>query len=222
LYTDITTNMNAYDIVKRLMDIAGALCGIILFSPFLIGAAIWIKLVSPEGPVFADIPMRVGKDRKPFKLFKIRSMIPNGYEYLKSNFPELHKKYMENGYKLKDTEDPRLLKGARFLRKSSIDEMPQVFNILRGDMSLVGPRAYYFFEADEQCQRYPEAKPYMEQAFKVKPGLTGLWQISGRSEVGFLDRVKMDAEYAKRRSLLYDLEIILKTPYVVLTRKGAF
>src|SRR3989339_986938 len=128
--------MTFYDYGKRLMDIGGALAGIVLFSPFIILAAIWVKIVSPEGPIFADIPLRVGKDKKPFKLFKIRSMVPNGYEYLKQNHPDLHKKYMENGYKLKDFEDPRLIKGARLLRKSSIDEMPQVFNILRGDMSL--------------------------------------------------------------------------------------
>ena len=149
-------------------------------------------------------------------------MVPNGYEYLKQNHPDLHKKYMENGYKLKDFEDPHLIKGARLLRKSSIDEMPQVFNILRGDMSLVGPRAYYYFEVDEQLERYPDAIPYMEQAFKVKPGLTGLWQVSGRSQVGFVERAKMDASYAQKRSLLYDLLIILKTPYVVLSGKGAF
>ncbi len=214
--------MDAYAILKRLMDIFGALVGIIIFSPLLIGGALWVKIVSPDGPIFADIKPRVGKDKVPFKFYKFRSMVMNGYEFLKNNYPELHKKYEENNYKLSADEDPRLLKGAKFVRHYSIDEMPQFFNVLKGDMSIVGPRAYYFYEVEEQCQRFPEAIPYMEDALKVKPGITGLWQVSGRSQVGFLDRVKMDAYYAKKHSILYDLLIILKTPYVVLTGKGAF
>jgi exopolysaccharide production protein ExoY len=214
--------MDAYGILKRIMDIIGALIGLILFSPILIFGALWVKLVSPEGPVFADIKPRVGKNKKPFKLYKFRSMVPNGYEFLKNNYPELHKKYEENNYKLNADEDPRLLKGAKFVRKFSIDEMPQFFNVLKGEMSIVGPRAYYFYEIEEQKQRFPEACPYIEDALTVKPGITGLWQVSGRSSVGFLDRVKLDAEYAKKRSILYDLLIILKTPYVVITGKGAF
>lgn len=213
--------MSIYDILKRLIDIIGSLVGIILFSPFLIGAAIWVKVVSPEGPVFADIPDRVGKNSKPFKLLKFRSMIPNAHEFLLKH-PDLHKKYLENNYKISADEDPRFLPGAKFLRKSSIDEMPQFFNVLLGEMSLVGPRAYYFFEVEEQCNRYPEAREYMADVLSVKPGITGKWQVGGRSEVSFVNRVKMDAEYAKTRSILYDLLIILKTPFVVLTGKGAF
>jgi undecaprenyl-phosphate galactose phosphotransferase len=89
-------------------------------------------------------------------------------------------------------------------------------------MSLVGPRAYYFFELDEQAKRFPEANQYLDKVLSVKPGLTGLWQVSGRSEIGFVDRVKLDAEYAEKYSFLYDMLLVLKTPYVVLTRKGAF
>jgi len=210
-----------YEFGKRIIDIFGAVVGIVLFAPILLSVAIWVKIVSPEGPVFADIKNRVGKDRKPFKLLKFRSMVPNGYEFLKKNYPELHKKYEENNYKLDSDEDPRLIKGAKFMRKFSIDELPQFFNVLRGEMSIVGPRAYYFYEIDEQLQRYPETRQYLESALKVKPGITGLWQISGRSQVGYVDRVKLDAKYAENKSLLYDLGIVLKTPYVVLTSKGA-
>ncbi|HLD50884.1 hypothetical protein A3K34_02920 [candidate division WWE3 bacterium RIFOXYC1_FULL_40_10] len=214
--------MSLYDIGKRIIDIFGAIVGIVLFSPILLGAAIWVKVVSPEGPVFADIKNRVGKDKKPFKLLKFRSMVPNGYDYLKKNYPELHKKYEENNYKLEADEDPRLIKGAKLFRKYSIDELPQFFNVLAGNMSIVGPRAYYFYEIDEQLARHPEEEQYMKKALTVKPGITGLWQVSGRSQLGFVNRVKLDAEYAEKKSLVYDLKIILKTPYVVITGKGAF
>ena len=213
--------MSGYEIGKRIMDISGAVIGIILFSPLLILGALWVKIVSPDGPIFADIPERVGKNRKPFKMLKFRSMVPNGYEFLKKNYPELHMKYMKNSYKLSAEEDPRFLKGAKVIRKSSIDEMPQFFNVLVGNMSIVGPRPYYYFEIDEQCNRYPEARQYLDIALAVKPGITGLWQVSGRSEVGFMDRVKLDAKYAQKKSLLYDLMVILKTPYVILSGKGS-
>ena len=206
--------------IKRLVDIIGSLVGIVLFLPLMIGVSIFIKIVSPTGPVLADIPNRVGKDKKPFKFFKFRSMYPNAHEMLKKD-PELYAKYVKNNYKLHADEDPRLIKGGKFLRKSSLDEFPQFFNVLKGDMSLVGYRAYYFDEVEEQTKRFPESKEYMEKVMTVKPGMTGLWQVSGRSDVGFVDRVKLDAKYAENVSLMYDLKIILKTPYVVLLGKGA-
>ena len=186
----------------------------------MILTSIWIKIVSPNGPVLADIPNRVGKDKKPFRFYKFRSMYPNAHELLKKD-AELYDKYVKNNYKLSADEDPRLIKGGKFLRKSSIDETPQFFNVLKGEMSIVGPRAYYFDEIENQLKRFPEAKKYIDEVMKIKPGITGLWQVSGRSDIGFVDRVKLDAEYAKKMSLLYDLMIILKTPYVVLTGKGA-
>ena len=206
--------------IKRLVDILGSIVGIILFLPLMICVSIYIKIVSPSGPVLADIPNRVGKDKKPFKFFKFRSMYPNAHEMLKKD-PELYAKYVKNNYKLHADEDPRLIKGGKFLRKSSFDELPQFFNVLKGEMSLVGYRAYYFDEVEEQITRFPEAKEYMDQVMKVKPGITGLWQVSGRSDIGFVDRVKLDAKYAERVSFLYDTQIILKTPYVVLLGKGA-
>ena len=207
-----------YETGKRIMDILGAVVGIILFSPILIGGAVWVKLVSKEGPVLADIVDRVGKNRKPFRLYKFRSMIPNAQEWLRSQ-PELYKKYQDNGYKL--NPDPRWIKGAKLLRKSSIDEMPQFFNVLKGDMSIVGPRPYYFFEIEEQLQRYPNLREYVDKAVSIKPGITGLWQVSGRSKVGFEDRVKLDAAYAEKKSLIFDMILILKSPYVIISGKGA-
>lgn len=209
-----------YDFIKRILDILGSMVGLIIFSPILIAAAVWIKIVSPEGPVFADIPLRVGRYKKGFKLYKFRSMVPNADAKLKAD-TELYAKYVSNSYKLPAEEDPRIIKGGIFLRKFSIDEVPQFLNILRGEMSLVGPRAYYFFEIEEQLKRFPEVKESLDLVHTVKPGLTGVWQISGRSAVAFPDRVRMDASYASIRSIMYDLLIILKTPYVVLSRKGS-
>lgn len=211
--------MSIYEFGKRIFDIFGSIFGIIVFSPLMIGAAAWIKLISPDGPVFADIPMRVGKGKKLFRFYKFRSMIPNAHDWIKQR-PEMWDTYVKNNYKL--DPDPRLIKGAKFLRKSSIDEMPQFFNVLMGNMSLVGPRAYYSFEVDEQLIKYPGVKNLMDTALSVKPGITGLWQVSGRSQLSFEERVKLDAKYANKKSLLYDLMIIIKTPCVVLTGKGAY
>jgi len=208
-----------YDLGKRILDIIGGIVGILVFFPVMFLAAVYIKVVSPEGPVLADIPERLGKGGKKFKMLKFRSMIPNAHEWLISH-PEIFKKYKENNYKLDD--DPRWIKGAKFIRRTSIDELPQFFNVLMGDMSLVGPRAYYPFEIEDQLKKHPEAKKYVDTLLSTKPGLSGVWQTSGRSEISFVDRVKMDAEYAKRKSLLYDLQILSKTPWVVLFRKGAF
>jgi exopolysaccharide production protein ExoY len=211
--------MSFYDIGKRIMDIFGAIVGIVLFSPLMIGAVIWIKIVSPNGPVFADIPLRVGKSGKLFRFLKFRSMIPHAHEWLQAQ-PELLQKWKDNNFKL--DPDPRLIKGSSFLRKSSIDEMPQFFNVLAGQMSIVGPRAYHDFEIDAQLKKCPQVKKCMQQVLSVKPGITGLWQVSGRSKLSFEQRVKLDATYANNKSLLYDLMIILKTPYVVLSHKGAY
>ncbi len=210
--------MSFYEITKRIIDILGGLVGVILFSPIMVITAIHIKLTSPAGPVFADMKKRIGKNGVEFKMFKFRSMIPNAQKWLEDH-PDLYKKYQESGYKL--DPDPRLIRGGDFIRKTSIDELPQFFNILFGDMSIVGPRAYFKYELDEQRSRHPEAGTDIDFALTVKPGLTGVWQTSGRSEIGFVERIKLDSTYAKRKNILYDLLIILKTPLVVLKRKGA-
>jgi len=207
-----------YEIGKRIIDISGALVGIIIFWPIMLITAIWVKMVSPEGPVYADFPNRSGRGGVDFRFYKFRSMIPEAQKWLDAN-PGWKKKYIENNYKL--DPDPRLIKGALFLRKTSIDEMPQFFNVLLGQMSIVGPRAYFPFELKEQAKRYPKSKKYIEKVLTIKPGITGPWQVGGRSEIGFEDRIKMDAKYASKRSLMYDLLIILKTPFAVISQKGA-
>ena len=208
-----------YDFLKRLIDIVGSIVGIILFSPFMLVTAIAIKLET-SGPVFADTSPRVSKNGKLFKMYKFRSMVMGAQTILEQN-PELYKKYKENSYKLDIHEDPRITKVGKWIRITSIDELPQFFNILQGEMSIVGPRAYYPFELEEQQKQYPQTRQYVEIILKAKPGLTGAWQVSGRSAINFDKRVQIDAEYVKRRSILLDLWIILKTIPAILTGRGA-
>jgi exopolysaccharide production protein ExoY len=208
-----------YDILKRIIDIVGAILGIIVFSPIFIGTAIAIK-VNSRGPILADTPMRVGKNGRLFYMYKFRSMVVGAAEILKQN-PELFKKYKENSYKLDINEDPRITSVGRFIRKTSIDEFPQFLNVLRGEMSLVGPRAYYPFELEDQQKKYPNSREFVKIILSAKPGLTGVWQVSGRSNINFDKRVEMDARYVQRRSIYYDIYIILKTIPAVLTSRGA-
>lgn len=214
------SDIDFYAVGKRLLDIIGGLVGLILFSIPMTIVSIYIKAVSPEGPVFADIPSRVGKKGREFQMFKFRSMIPNAHQWMLDH-PDFYEKYKANNYKINSDDDPRLIKGGAFIRKSSLDEVPQFINVLRGDMSLVGPRAYYPFEIKDQAVKFNIDPALIADVVSVKPGITGVWQISGRSNISFADRIKMDATYAKRRSLVYDLLVILKTPYVVFTKKGA-
>ncbi|MBI2593601.1 sugar transferase [Candidatus Daviesbacteria bacterium] len=206
-----------YNFIKRLMDITGSMVGLILFAPLLIAVATAIKLNS-KGPVMADTPMRVGKNGKLFKMFKFRSMVIGAQDLLEKN-PELLKEYKKNSYKLHN--DPRVTGVGRFLRKFSIDEFPQFFNIFVGEMSLVGPRAYYPFELEEQQKKYPKSRDFVKIILSSKPGLTGVWQVSGRSKINFDKRVEMDAQYVQRRSVLYDIYLIAKTIPAVLFGRGA-
>ena len=209
-----------YEFVKRLIDIFLSIILIILFSPTILIVAVAIKLDS-KGPVLADTPERVGKNGKLFKMYKFRSMIENAHELLRENpkFSNLYRDYKKGSYKLRD--DPRITKAGHFIRKHSLDEVPQFFNILKGEMSLVGPRAYYPDELRDQQIRYPKTKKPVKIVLSVRPGVTGYWQVSGRSEINFDKRIKMDAEYVKKRSILYDLSLILRTPWAMVSGKGA-
>jgi len=209
-----------YETAKRILDIFMAIILLIVFAPVFILAPILIKLDSP-GPVFADIPKRVGKNKKLFHMYKFRTMITNAHRLLRTDpkFRHLYEEYKKHSYKLK--EDPRITRVGKFLRRFSLDELPQVFNVLRGEMSIVGPRAYYPDELEEQQKVYPQTKKYVEELLKIKPGITGYWQVHGRSEINFDKRVEMDAWYARQRSILQDLKIILKTPWAMISGKGA-
>jgi exopolysaccharide production protein ExoY len=212
-----------HHILKRFVDIVGSVIALILFSPAFIFTALYIKIKSPDGPVFADIPKRVGKDGKEFRFLKFRSMIPNAHNWLESH-PDWYEKYKANNYKIDPKEDPRMIKGKyiNFMRKVSIDELPQFINVLRGEMSIVGPRAYYPFEIKDQAVKYNVNPRVVEKAISVNPGITGPWQVGGRSLINFDKRIQIDADYADRKSILYDILLILKTPCAVLTMKGAF
>ncbi len=119
-------------------------------------------------------------------------------------------------------EDPRITRGGAFIRRHSIDEFPQLFNVLIGNMSLVGPRPYYEFELRDQQKIYPEIAPLLKTVLSVKPGITGFWQVSGRREVDFAKRIRLDADYAQKSSVFYDILILLKTPWAVISGKGAY
>lgn len=207
-------------IVKRCLDIFSAMILLIVFFPVILITAIAIKLDS-QGPIFADTPMRVGKEGRLFRMYKFRSMVQNAYELLSSDphYKKLNDEYKKSGFKLK--HDPRVTRVGQFIRKYSLDEIPQVLNVLRGDMSLVGPRAYYADELSYQQKKYPQTREAVKIVLSVKPGITGLWQVSGRSEINFDKRIQMDADYAKKRSILYDLHIISKTPVAMISAKGA-
>ena len=209
-----------YEWAKRITDIAFAVILLIIFSPIIIVVIAAIKLTSP-GPVLADTPERVGKSGRLFKMYKFRSMVENAHEILRENpdFAKLFEDYKKGSYKLKN--DPRVTPVGRFIRKYSLDEVPQIFNILRGEMSLVGPRAYYPDELREQQKKYPSTKEAVKVVLSVKPGLTGFWQVSGRSQINFDKRIAMDADYVHKRSILYDLWIILQTPWAMISGKGA-
>ncbi len=209
-----------YDLTKRIIDLTISIIVLIIFSPVFLIAPLLIKLGS-SGPVFADIPRRVGKNGTLFRMYKFRSMVCNAHDLLLNDpkFRKLHEEYKKGSYKLKD--DPRVTKIGKFLRRFSLDELAQIFNVLRGEMSLVGPRAYFPDELENQQKVYPGTKKYVNELLEAKPGITGNWQVSGRSEVNFDKRVKMDADYVRKKSVIQDIIIILKTPWAMLSGKGA-
>jgi len=213
-----------YEIEKRLIDIIGSLAAIIIFSPIMFTVAILIQL-SSSGPIFYT-PKRVGKNGKLFGMLKFRSMrmykIEGKYlhaeKYLELH-PKLLEKYKKNSYKLKD--DPRITPIGKIIRKLSLDELPQLFNVLKGDMSLVGPRAYQKEELIHQQKVYPNTKKFVKIILNIRPGASGPWQVSGRSFINFDKRVEMDAIYVKKKSIIYDIAIIIRTPFAMLSGEGA-
>ncbi|PEF36127.1 sugar transferase [Bacillus wiedmannii] len=199
-----------YLFIKRLMDMFGALCGIVLLLPIFIIVAILIKLEDPKGPVFFK-QVRVGKDGREFGMYKFRSMVTDAEERLK----DLLQRNEVSGAMFKMKDDPRVTKIGRFIRKTSIDELPQLLNVLKGDMSLVGPRPPLLREVKEYTS-------YDKQRLLVTPGCTGLWQVTERNSVGFSEMVELDLEYIRNRSVFYDVRIILKTMKVLLGANNAY
>lgn len=205
--------MNArkgYLLTKRCMDFMGALCGLILLSPLFLIIALIIKYEDPKGTVFFK-QIRVGKDGKEFHMYKFRSMVADAEERLKDLL-----QYNEvSGAMFKMKEDPRITKIGKFIRRTSLDELPQLINVLKGEMSLVGPRPPLPREVKEYTA-------YDKQRLLVIPGCTGLWQVSGRNNLGFKEMVQLDLQYIEKGSILFDIFIIFKTVKEVFCSKEAY
>lgn len=199
-----------YIIIKRTIDFIGAIIGLILLSPIFLIIAIAIKIEDPKGKIIFG-HKRVGLNGRIFKCWKFRSMVHNAEEILNTLTPEQKKEYSET-FKLK--EDPRITKVGNFIRKTSLDELPQLINILMGQMSIVGPRPI----VTKELEFYGEYAQYLKS---IKPGLTGLWQVSGRSDTTYEERVELDMEYLVKRGVFLDIYIIFMTFIKVIKREGA-
>jgi Undecaprenyl-phosphate galactose phosphotransferase WbaP len=200
-------------LAKFLIDLAATLVGGLIIFPLIIIIAILIKIDSP-GPIFY-LQTRIGQGGKPFKAWKFRTMVPNAARSLQDyldKHPELRDSW-EKDRKLR--RDPRVTRIGSFLRRTSLDELPQLWNILRGEMSLVGPRPI----VDEEIERYGDKFPLYT---KVIPGLTGLWQVSGRNNITYQERVNLDAYYVRNWSVWLDIYILIRTLWVVVTGEGAY
>ncbi|MBU5284244.1 sugar transferase [Limosilactobacillus reuteri] len=198
-----------YHGMKRLFDIVAATCGIIILSPLMIIIAVLIKN-EDHGPIFYK-QVRVGKNGKTFKMYKFRSMFINADKML----DKLKEQNDVDGPMFKMKDDPRVTKIGHFIRKHSLDELPQFLNVLKGDMSLVGPRPPLPSEVEEYSE-------YDKQRLFVIPGCTGLWQATERNEVGFTKMVQLDIEYIKKANLFFDLWIIWKTIEIIFKPNSSY
>ena len=206
-----------FNVFKRILDIISSVFLMIIFSPIFLLTSILVKITSP-GPIFFK-QKRVTKGNKEFWMYKFRSMYTGDNDKrLRENYPELWKKYKDGGWKLPMSEDPRITPIGKIIRASSVDEFPQLVNVIKGEMSLVGPRAYREEELQEHEKKYPTTKKYIDDIRSVKPGITGLWQTSGRNELNFEQRAKLDSKYIRNQSIRQELLIILKTPMSMISR----
>lgn len=199
-----------YRFIKRVFDFVASLLGLIILSPLFLLIAIAIKVEDPKGAVFYS-QTRLGRGEVPFKMYKFRSMVSNADELLE----KLLKDNEIDGAMFKMQDDPRVTKIGRFIRKYSIDELPQLLNVLQGSMSLVGPRPPLPREVEEYSD-------YDKQRLAVKPGCTGLWQATVRNSVGFDEMVKLDLTYISKRSVAFDVYILFKTVVIMFKTNGAY
>lgn len=212
---EIKQNQKKYRMAKRGLDILGGVIGLV---PFCIAYGVLYipyKVGINKGPMIFK-QARIGENGELFNIYKFRSMRVNADKILQAD-EALHQKYIENGYKLEQSEDPRITKLGRFIRKTSIDELPQFINVLKGEMSLVGPRPI----VTEELKEYKNEDKVAE-FLSMKPGITGVWQTAGRSNVGYPDRVFLEVSYAKKDSILFDLKILAKTVLKVFMKEGAY
>lgn len=206
--SESTRGFSFYEAIKRLIDIICSFVGILVLSPLFIIIAIIIKFTS-KGPVFFS-QKRVGRNGKEFDMYKFRSMVVNAEE-LKEKLAAQNEM---SGPMFKMKDDPRVTKVGKFIRKTSIDELPQLWNILKGDMSLVGPRP----SLPKEVAQFDE---WMYKRLEVKPGLTCYWQVSGRNNIDFEDWMKLDIRYVEEKNLWIDIKLICKTVFVLFGDKNA-
>ncbi len=206
----------SYAPVKRILDITVSLILIIVFLPIWLTVPVLIVLSSP-GPIIYR-HKRVGQNGQSFFMYKFRSMVANADEILHLKNKKLLRKFKSLDWKLEAKDDPRITPLGRILRALTIDEFPQIYNVLRGDMSMVGPRAYLERELIEQVQKYPNTRSLLKKVLTAKPGITGLWQVSGRNEISFDKRAALDAQYVNTQSLWNDIVILWKTPRAMISK----
>ncbi|MGM8140310.1 sugar transferase [Enterococcus italicus] len=195
---------------KRIVDLVGGAIGLVVATPIMLGVAIAMKKEEPNGPIIFS-QTRVGKNGKTFRMYKIRSMCLDAENKLE----ELLAKNEVQGAMFKMKDDPRVTKVGKFIRKASIDELPQLWNVVKGEMSLVGPRP-------PLPREFKTYSSYDKQRLLVKPGCTGLWQVSGRNDVHFKDMVALDVEYIQTMSIANELKIIFKTIWIMIRPNGAY
>lgn len=201
-----------YNLPKRIMDILGGLVGCIFTIPVILLVKVAYMLTGDFAPVMFT-QERIGRNGKPFKLYKFRSMVVNADEVLFKMLEEDEEAAREYKRYKKLKNDPRITKVGNFIRSTSLDEFPQFFNVLKGDMTLVGPRPYLFREKEDMGE-------YFDIITECKPGLTGYWQVNGRSETDFGYRLVLDEYYYNHRSLIMDFKIVVKTIEQVIFKKG--
>lgn len=199
-----------YLFIKRIFDIVASFAALFILSPLFLVIAILIKLEDPQGPVFYS-QFRVGRNGKKFRMYKFRSMCVDADKKLK----DLLAKNEVEGAMFKMKDDPRITRVGKWIRKTSVDELPQLWNVLHGDMALVGPRP----PLPRETATYSE---YDKQRLYVQPGCTGLWQVSGRNDVGFHEMVALDIQYIKTRNLWVDIKIMFKTVGIMIHPNGAY
>lgn len=199
-----------YLFMKRMLDLLGSFIGLIILCPLFAVIGLLIKIEAPQGSVFFR-QVRVGQNGKEFHMYKFRSMVANAEDLLE----QLIDQNEVNGNMFKMKNDPRITRIGKFIRKTSLDELPQLWNVFRGEMSLVGPRP----ALPREVKNYTS---YDRQRLQMIPGCTGLWQVSGRNSVGFEQMVELDLTYARERSMMVDIKIIFRTFKVLVGSKDAF
>ncbi|CAK1234488.1 sugar transferase [Fructobacillus cardui] len=204
-----------YRLPKRILDIVVSLCALVILSPVFLIIAIIIKMHKGTSHVFYTQD-RVGQGGKHFRIYKFQSMIDNADQILRSN-DDLYQKFVDNGYKLPTKEDPRITKIGAVLRKTSLDELPQFWNTLIGNMSIIGPRPV----VESELIEYGDQKR-ISKFLSVKPGVFGLWQASGRSNIGYPERAEIELDYVDRANLGLDFKIMFLTVVAIFKGDGAF